>query len=167
MSIADDVLNNLKDVLSGLVDTNAVKLFDKRVGIYDDIDSYLDVADGMTAKTAGIIVPAAPTRGEPMSNDEEYSEFISGDIVYSLQFKRPPGGDERPALAAVQAVARIIRLGLLSDKSRGGKCGLVNANGRIVNGTSVDGDATLLGLVSNQAIYTASLPFVVGWWVSR
>lgn len=168
MSRYDAIIADLKTTLETMVDTEGVTLvFSNRVGIYDDLDSFLDVSDSIKARTAGIIVPAGATRVPPLSNDEEYAERLPGTIAYSLLHKRTLGDDEGGAMAALQSLGNLIRAALMVDASRGGNANLVNTGGAMVNGTSVDGDLRILGGVSNEAVYTAEVPFTVAWWIAR
>jgi hypothetical protein len=97
----------------------------------------------------------------------EYAERLAGTIAYSLIHTRKLGADEGGAMAALQSLGNLIRAALMVDPSRGGNANLVNTGGAMINGTSVDGDIRILGGVTNEAVYTAEVPFSVGWWVSR
>lgn len=166
MSRASDVIDNIKTTLSAMRDGD--KSYWLNVGVYDDVDSFIDVqSELISGRAVGIVIPGAPTRGMGMSNDEDYAERIDGVIVFTEFSARRVGADERAALVKVQATADLIRTALLADLSRGGFAGLVNFGGRLINGTSVDGDTRLIAGVPNQAVNVAQLQFSVGWWIPR
>jgi hypothetical protein len=163
----DAIIADLKNVLTVMADADGKQAFGDRVGVYDDLESFLDVSENITAKTAGIIVPAGPTRIPPLSNDEDYAQRLPGSICFSMLVKRKLGEDEKAAMLAVQSLSDLIRAAVMADPSRGGNAGLINTGGSLVNGTSVDGETRFAAGVSNKAVYTAEIPFTVGWWVAR
>jgi hypothetical protein len=168
---AADILAHVVATLAAIPATEgdgpeAAKLF-ASVGVFDDMESFTAItARTLTAKVAGVVAGEV-ARGAGLSGEQDYAERLPLEILFSFAVKRNPGKDEAEATGVMHDITRRIRAALLADNSRGGKAHLTNFDGRLVNGTDVDGTARLLDKVPNQAIYTAGLPAVCGWSVNR
>jgi hypothetical protein len=164
--VAQNILETLATIYVPAGGFGLAKMFAKS-GLYDDVASFLAVGDDALKGKAVGVIGTMPTRGPGLGNGEAYTEAVEYLVVYSFTVKRAAGEDESAGVITANDMAGKIRDALLMDKSRGGRCGFFRRGGRIVNGTSVEGEARIIDTLPNQAIYTAQLPVACGWWVEQ
>lgn len=159
---AKDVVD---DVISVLTDATVddAKIF-AEVGTFDDIASFQRVADPLKGIVAGIITKP-PKRVNPVDNGDDYAERLAFEVAFRMSLNREAGEDEKTAADEMNRITSLIRAALLADKTRGGNCGIVVADGQTILGTDVTGEPRMFAPKPNQGFFTAVLPVVCAWSV--
>lgn len=161
---ARDVVEHVRATLAS-VTVAAAQLFG-RVGVYDDVNSFVRTCGPLAGGAEAAVIPRLPTdRGESMDNGDEYTERLQLSVAVAFPKSRLPGGSEQDAAAEMARLAGLVRRALLADRTRGGLCTPIqfDGGGRVLDGTECTGTYTPVAQRTNQAIYVATVPASCGW----
>jgi hypothetical protein len=160
--IAADLANALSTVTQ-----NQKKVFSV-VSVVDDEASFTRVADPIAAPSGAVIgIVGGSVEEKDGTCDLEILARCPFSVLIRIERQRKPGEGEQTPLAEMARLAEIAKQAILQDRSRGGLCNLISWNGSLINGTEVTGNFQPVRRVANQSFFTASLPVVCGWIVSR
>jgi len=165
--IPQQILTSVRNALASAT-VQGVPIFVGPIGLVDDVESFVNVADVLAGPApdkaqAGVVSADVDNRpGTTSSENRLYRLPI--DVVIRFALMRGPMQDEAAAVVRAKYFGDVVRQCLLADPSRGGKCGLVQWDGRIINGTDTSGSVRMIGGPPNQTFYTVIVPAECAWY---
>jgi hypothetical protein len=156
------VLDNVARTVEALT-IDGKRLFPDDVLEVEDIEEFLLRADPLRPEAAAGLIGYATERFMAEDNGAEYCMRLPLEIAFRFHMDRAPGAGEEKALRKAHELADVIRKGLLVDRYRGGQCSAVQAGGRLIDGTSVDGEARLAARTAGGSFYAGTVQIELAW----
>lgn len=163
-----EVIESVRAALEAAIFSTSGKVFAPPVVVVDDVPSFVNVADVLKLP-AGVMcgISAGIVQEDRGTNDLEASlERLPLDIIIRFNRRRPAGSGEQSAVQTLAAYTEYVKQIVMSDRSRGGRCGLIYWNGIIINGTEVRGNTRMLTKTPNQSFFTGVVPIACGRSIS-
>jgi hypothetical protein len=155
-----DVVKTLKEIMF-----EGAAVFDD-VGVIESADQFVYSNDPLKGTRAGV-VGSRGRRRRGGDNSQAYVVALSADVVIRINATPGLGGDVQAAMTKLDQLTELVRTALMVDQLRNNNANRIMFDGKLIEGTNVEGDVRAVGSSKKGAsFYAVEIPVVVGYSIA-